>query len=70
MKLTTRFKLLMRLRMHGAIPTFPKYIIMACYLIKQEYIFMVWYIARHMDNFTQPCFTYFTECNYNMSIFH
>jgi len=40
MKLTTHLHLVPRSRMHGAIPTFPQYPLMA------------WSLVKHRDNFT------------------
>jgi hypothetical protein len=46
MKLTTHFYLVPRMRMYGDVTSL------------SQYIFLVWYLLRHRDNFT---FTYFFE---------
>jgi len=40
MKLTTQLHLMLRLRMHGAIPPL------------QQYVFTAWCLVKHRDNFT------------------
>jgi hypothetical protein len=40
MKLTTHFHLVLRPRLHGAVPLLP------------QYVFMAWCIVKYRDNFT------------------
>jgi hypothetical protein len=49
-KLITHLHLVLRLRKRGATPPLPKYVFMACCLIKEEiHVLMAWSIVEHRE---------------------
>jgi len=50
MKLITHLHLVFKLRMHGTVSPLPKYVFMT-WCLSAGYIFIVWYLVKHRDNF-------------------